>query len=221
MFRFLAKYQGKINDTQSAGRLLMRAFSVAHAAIIRNYDCGGGGTRGTVNSWEIGTTTMFGGILVPLRSSKPVVSSPLPSVLPPPLSSSLPFSTHSTLVPEMKKWAFVFGNVGDCKAFVYSPVTRQLSDVTPEARVSNDATDCGGRLGPYIDGSKPDLRNFRVRFIPVVEGDLLIICTDGKKKIDRTRGIRSRFLMYFCTSLRRARQPGRGAFGSHAQGHGP
>ena len=162
----------------------MRAFSVSHAAIIRNYDRVG--TGGEINSWEIGTTTMFGGILVPLRCAKSLPS-PLPSPLSPlsPLSSlSSPLSLSSSnsapsLLPEMKKWAFVFGNVGDCKAFLYSPTTRQLSDVTPEARVSSDATDCGGRLGPYIDGSKPDLRNFRVRFIPCVEGDILIICTDG------------------------------------------
>mmetsp|Transcript_23559 Transcript_23559/g.66094 ORF Transcript_23559/g.66094 Transcript_23559/m.66094 type:complete len:256 (+) Transcript_23559:1-768(+) len=80
---------------------------------------------------------------------------------------------------EVENWAFVFGNLGDCKAFHVSKITGQITDITPEARVSNDAKDCGGRLGPYLDGGQPDLRNFRLRFIPCRKGDLIFVCSDG------------------------------------------
>jgi len=74
---------------------------------------------------------------------------------------------------------FVYGNLGDCKAFHYNPRTGHIGDITPEARVNNDASDCGGRLGPYVNGEHPDLRNFRLRFMPCCTGDLIFVLSDG------------------------------------------
>lgn len=77
------------------------------------------------------------------------------------------------------EWVFVYGNLGDCKAFHYNPRTGHIGDITPEARVNNDASDCGGRLGPYVNGEHPDLRNFRLRFMPCCTGDLIFVLSDG------------------------------------------
>jgi len=45
---------------------------------------------------------------------------------------------------------------------------------------ARDATDCGGRIGPYL-GKKgdPDFRNKAFHFTPCKEGDFIIIVSDG------------------------------------------
>lgn len=80
-----------------------------------------------------------------------------------------------------RKWAFVFANVGDCKAFVYSPATRTARDITKQNRAaSSSARDCGGRLGPYKeDSGEPDLRNLDLRCELIDEGDIIIAVSDG------------------------------------------
>jgi hypothetical protein len=76
-------------------------------------------------------------------------------------------------------WLFVCASVGDCKAFVYSPNTGLITDVTSANRRLS-ATDPGGRLGPYVgkDGG-PDLRNLGLHMLPCEEGSLLLALTDG------------------------------------------
>ena len=190
---FLSKYQNRMHDVQSAGKLVMRAFAIAHDAITRH-------DSNNVNSWEIGTTTLCGGVVIPMEDEEEPPRGDLWECGEhPPESGTIPNLSDAEEKPmkgrkgkgsarnsnisdplPRKKWAFVFGNVGDCKAFHYSPITKQLSDITPEARISNDAKDCGGRLGPYLEGNLPDLRNFRLRFVPCNPGDILFICTDGK-----------------------------------------
>mmetsp|Transcript_4681 Transcript_4681/g.16466 ORF Transcript_4681/g.16466 Transcript_4681/m.16466 type:complete len:882 (+) Transcript_4681:111-2756(+) len=80
-----------------------------------------------------------------------------------------------------RKWAFVFANVGDCKAFVYSPSTRTARDITKQNRAaSSSARDCGGRLGPYKEETgEPDLRNLDLRCELIDEGDIIIAVSDG------------------------------------------
>ena len=79
------------------------------------------------------------------------------------------------------QWALVFGNVGDCKIFLYSHETKKVKDITFSNRAESlDARDCGGRLGPckQPDG-KPDLRNLQVACKIVHTNDIIIAVTDG------------------------------------------
>jgi len=55
----------------------------------------------------------------------------------------------------------------------------EVHDITPESRFSGDPSDCGGRLGPYVDDRDPDLRNFKLRYLRCGVGDLLIVVSDG------------------------------------------
>jgi hypothetical protein len=54
----------------------------------------------------------------------------------------------------------VCGGVGDCKAYAFLQKERKVVDLTSRNRESsdNDASDPGGRIGPYLD-NRPDLRN--------------------------------------------------------------
>lgn len=79
-----------------------------------------------------------------------------------------------------QKWAFVFGNVGDCKAFLYRSQLSIVEDVTFSNRAGSlNAKDCGGRLGPCSADGSPDLRNLVVLNRTVETGDIIIIVSDG------------------------------------------
>lgn len=66
---------------------------------------------------------------------------------------------------------FVCASVGDCKAFHWNEQSSVVTDVTYGNRKNAiDARDCGGRLGPYLDGGQPDLRNLRSFFQPCKPG---------------------------------------------------
>ena len=96
-------------------------------------------------------------------------------------ASDLPTTRKLNLKKERKnkKWAFVFGNVGDCKLFVYSQRKDEVTDITHSNRSDSvDPSDCGGRLGPY-KGGKPDLRNLTVMSHIVEKNDIIIAVTDG------------------------------------------
>ena len=76
--------------------------------------------------WDAGTTTLLGGIAMQLQ----------------------PDASAEPSAP--KQWALVCASVGDCKAFVYSPSTHLIREITVGNRNNLiDASDCGGRLGPY------------------------------------------------------------------------
>ena len=98
-------------------------------------------------------------------------------------SSGKQSKAPSTMIPKKrrkKKWTFIFGNVGDCKVFLYSWKTRSVNDMTFTNRdQSFDASDCGGRLGPYKKGGLPDVRNFVVSYFTVRTNDIIIVMSDG------------------------------------------
>jgi hypothetical protein len=72
--------------------------------------------------WDAGTTTLLGGVVMPIAESP----------------------------ADSKQWAFVCASVGDCKAFLYSSLTKRFHEITAGNRNNlTDASDCGGRLGPY------------------------------------------------------------------------
>lgn len=79
-----------------------------------------------------------------------------------------------------EEWAFIAVSVGDCKAFHWDPVKKKVTDVTFGNRTNvRDARDCGGRLGPYVGVSDPDLRNLASFHCPCKPGDMIFVCTDG------------------------------------------
>eukprot|EP01126_Amoeba_proteus_P006873 TRINITY_DN12429_c0_g1_i2.p1 TRINITY_DN12429_c0_g1~~TRINITY_DN12429_c0_g1_i2.p1 ORF type:complete len:295 (+),score=81.92 TRINITY_DN12429_c0_g1_i2:103-987(+) len=83
-------------------------------------------------------------------------------------------------VKDMDCWAFQAISVGDCKIIHYSSSMELVKDVTYGNRTcASDAADCGGRIGPYVGNGEPDLRNLTYHFVPLYEGDLVCIVTDG------------------------------------------
>ena len=70
----------------------------------------------------------------------------------------------SVETPGDAKYAFVFANVGDCKVFHYDAKRGTVVDLTEANRVT-DASDPGGRLGPYINEKDPGMDSFFLFFI--------------------------------------------------------
>lgn len=107
--------------------------------------------EGKLAFWEAGTTTLLGGVLLEINKG------------------------NDKFIPQ---WEFVCASVGDCKAFLYS--NGEITDITQGNRQNTyDPRDCGGRLGPHLDEGKPDLRNLNLFCAPCMDGDLIIIVTDG------------------------------------------
>jgi len=103
------------------------------------------------------------------------------------------------------EFGFLFISVGDCKAFRFRPNSNRpslSSSLTPQppstprlglsvpSSKAEDLTfhsregslsesDCGGRLGPFLDGNLPDLRNLSLRHVTCRRDDLLILVSDG------------------------------------------
>ena len=97
----------------------------------------------------------------------PSTGSPCASPSPPPSSNK-------------KQWGFVFGSIGDCKAFLISSTHGTVIDMTDSNRAGvMNAKDPGGRLGPYLDGALPDLRNLSLYYRPCEEGDIIVFLSDG------------------------------------------
>lgn len=95
-------------------------------------------------------------------------------------SSDDPTITEPENPSAVSRWGFVFGSVGDCKAFLWKSRTNTVTDVTYTNRTESlDARDCGGRLGPYVDKGLPDLRNLSLYITICEEGDIVIIVSDG------------------------------------------
>lgn len=62
------------------------------------------------------------------------------------------------------EWGLVFTSVGDCKLFLWNEEEGTI-DITFGNRFNaRDAGDSGGRVGPYVDGGQPDLRNLKTYF---------------------------------------------------------
>ncbi|KAH3743374.1 1-phosphatidylinositol 4,5-bisphosphate phosphodiesterase delta-4 [Pelomyxa schiedti] len=102
-----------------------------------------------------GTTTFLGGILVPYLKSA------------------------SESNPTAPQWCSINMSLGDCKIFCWRSREGMLIDIGGTARCTLDSTDPGGRLGPYREFLKPDMRNFRITTADVFTGDLLILMSDG------------------------------------------
>jgi hypothetical protein len=154
--RYLCNHHNEIRNVRYAGSLVLRAFAMAQAAVI-----------GTDPDTPTGTTTLLGGIAMELDEDDEFAN-----------TTTTPSSSSTTERPP--RWGFVYGSVGDCKAFHYSASEKQWQDITESNRqLSRDPTDCGGRLGRMTATHGPDLRNFELGFFPCDAGDIIIIVSDG------------------------------------------
>jgi len=101
--------------------------------------------------WEAGTTTLIGCLLLELD------------------------------VTDTKgQFGLLCASVGDCKAFLYQRKADKVIDITAGNRLHvKDKRDPGGRLGPYLTGGTPDLRNLTLYFVRCHPGDLIIAMSDG------------------------------------------
>jgi hypothetical protein len=78
------------------------------------------------------------------------------------------------------EFVFVSAGVGDCKAYLYSARDGSARDITRGNRSNQtDASDPGGRLGPYRNDGEPDLRNLDVFCTLCERDDLIWIVSDG------------------------------------------
>lgn len=74
------------------------------------------------------------------------------------------------------EWVFVCINIGDCKAFIYSPSSGKLRDVTAGNRAgSNSPVDPGGSLTPDTH----DLRNLGAYYTTCSKEDIVVMVSDG------------------------------------------
>ena len=165
--------RSNFTTTTEVGYLLLKAFCAAHEKII----------EGLEEIWEAGTTTLLGALL----PTSPHTEHTTPSA-----RTLTALLIGGILVPldEGKgehdpKWAFVCASVGDCKAFHYSVRTKQVTEVTTGNRGSLDATDPGGRLGPYIGRGEPDLRNLRLYFAVYARIELRALCYSLPRPVAR------------------------------------
>jgi serine/threonine protein phosphatase PrpC len=142
----------KFVETKQAKALLIAAIQAAHERIFE------GKVDQDGHWWDVGQTTLVGGIIVPIDKGNDRWS---PS------------------------YEFLCVSVGDCKAFVYT--NGQMQDVTDGAmrKLVADARDSGGRLGPATDVPESDilqladLGNLALFSVPCEEGDLVLLLTDG------------------------------------------
>eukprot|EP01095_Lingulamoeba_sp_RSL-Kostka_P000267 TRINITY_DN1040_c1_g2_i1.p1 TRINITY_DN1040_c1_g2~~TRINITY_DN1040_c1_g2_i1.p1 ORF type:complete len:528 (-),score=160.83 TRINITY_DN1040_c1_g2_i1:166-1749(-) len=151
---YLYEHQHEVNNTHYAARLISRAFALAHNKILENAEA----------IWMVGTTTLLGGLVVELDEPEEAID-------------------KNTNEKYLKEWSYIYGSVGDCKLYLYSPRYQTFHDMSATNRMYSDsATDCGGRLGPTGkngDECAPDLRNFRIDYFTCEKDDILILVTDG------------------------------------------
>ena len=78
-------------------------------------------------------------------------------------------------------WGVALLSIGDCKAYHYKKQSNSIVEITKGNRMNiDDPTDPGGRIGAHtFDPVLPDLRNLRLIFTTVQEGDHIYLCSDG------------------------------------------
>jgi hypothetical protein len=224
---YMERRSSEIISAADAGYFLLRAMSVANNNILQGR-----------HPHDVGTTTLFGGMLFELepdcvlfeRSSSslaaPATTTATTGATTPPSSSSTSTSANApdyraytshlapptdggtasrtssatTCTPRsprldddwnpshqfdaandtQQRYLFACVNVGDCKAFVVCPNTQTINEVTRCNRSNaKDASDPGGRLGPYLDEGAPDLRNLQLFCYECKAGEFLVIMSDG------------------------------------------
>jgi len=127
-------------NLKSIGPILIAALDAAHYSIVEDKK----------DIWMAGTTTLLGGLCVPMKGSAPT------------------------------KWGFVGITIGDCKAYLWKEKEKEVIDLTEGNRMNiTDPRDPGGRIGPHANGGGADLRNLSIFYTPCEEEDLILILSDG------------------------------------------
>jgi len=130
----------KVKRFREIGNILVEALDAAHDGIL----------EGKKDIWMAGSTTLLGGVCVPLKEGAP------------------------------SDWGWVGITVGDCKAFHWREKEKVVVDLTEGNRINiTDPRDPGGRIGPQIKGGAADLRNMSMFYSSCDENDLIIILSDG------------------------------------------
>jgi hypothetical protein len=139
-------------ETKQSKTVLTAALQAAHMKIFE------GKTDDHGHWWDVGQTTLLGGVIVPIDKGADRWS---PS------------------------FEFIGISVGDCCAFVYTNGQMQDASEGVSRKLHADARDSGGRLGPATEAPEPDilhvadLSNMSLFCVPCEEGDLVLLMTDG------------------------------------------
>eukprot|EP01105_Mastigella_eilhardi_P018901 TRINITY_DN4412_c0_g1_i3.p1 TRINITY_DN4412_c0_g1~~TRINITY_DN4412_c0_g1_i3.p1 ORF type:complete len:473 (-),score=85.16 TRINITY_DN4412_c0_g1_i3:326-1561(-) len=161
--------QSKITRISDAGALLLQALVEAHNEIV--YD--------KTDVWEAGTTTLLGGFILPFKKGSGKKHGIVRS-----MSASCGFHQSKTMdtpsSDEPDGYACVLIGVGDCKAFHWSAAMHRITDITRGNRRNlNDPSDPGGRIGPFLEGGLPDLRNLCIYYQECSADDAILFVSDG------------------------------------------
>jgi hypothetical protein len=170
--RYMRNVHDKLVTTRKTARYLIRAFAEAHDSIV----------FGKKELFDAGTTTLIGGLILELDAEIFSDDEGEPVVMPvsPLVRRERPTSSLRICQDSGRRWAFVCASIGDCKAFHWSAKKQTVRDVTSGNRTNPlNASDCGGRLGPHLEGGLPDLRNFGVFLQVCEEGDIIMVMSDG------------------------------------------
>ena len=142
-------------SARSTGVILLRAMQAAHNGIVKSKS----------DIWEAGTTKLIGGFVAHLTTQAPAPAGAAP--------------TGAAPAAENEYGVFLL-SIGDCKCFLWDSKTRCVRDITVDNRGSLlDATDPGGRLGPYKGTGLPDTRNLTLFFERCHQDDIVVLCSDG------------------------------------------
>jgi len=137
---------GSTCDIRECGKILLSAMKAAHNGIIAN----------KTDLWEAGTTTLVGGVIVPMDLSAEGADK------------------------QAGEYGVCLLSIGDCKCFLWDSNTGKVRDITVDNRGNLlDPTDPGGRLGPYGTSGLPDTRNLTLFFERCNKDDILMLCSDG------------------------------------------
>ena len=148
----------KINatpHTRTLSALLLEAMENAHKCIMDH---------------SATLTTLSIAIVCQIKQNKRTLltnSTPVPSTL----SRSTPAS----------RWGLFTASVGDSPVFLYSPTNKSITEATVACHPKDGirtAAFSGGALGPAI-GTQADMENLSLNYLPVTEGDIVFMTTDG------------------------------------------
>ncbi|KAH3758579.1 ABC transporter, ATP-binding protein [Pelomyxa schiedti] len=150
--RIISSYR-RLHTLKELATLMFEALCCANRSI----------SSGMTFSQDTGTTTFLGGVLFKLASN----------------------DTNLFITDTEDTWTCICISVGDCKAFLWN-LSTGLSNLSTASltevcgtRCGTDPSDPGGRLGPYLNGLRPDTRNLTLTHFDLQPGDYLIIVSDG------------------------------------------
>ncbi|KAH3758246.1 cyclophilin B [Pelomyxa schiedti] len=160
---FLFEKSFGATSVREYGALMIQALAHAHNAIVWDKH----------DIVEVGTTTLLGVTCVPTR---------------------IGWENEPDESVKYSKWACIVLSIGDCKAFRWSAKEKKVFEITYSKQVIQllnndtfssknrgtlDPSDPGGRIGPFLVGGAPDLRNLSLYYAPCHKHDIIILLSDG------------------------------------------